>query len=165
MPSDQTETTAVRRKIWGRRQNRPLNTERSQAMNTVFPALQIDSKHFETPASLPPESLFSSPDNPIWLEIGFGQGEHVIGLLNQNQNINILGAEPFLNGMASFVKNLPESNQSRTRVIMDDAMLLVHSLTDNSISRIYVLNPTLHKNATINVALSTKTTLINLPVS
>lgn len=101
------------------------------------------------------QSIFGN-DNPVWLEIGFGSGEHLLGLINNHKDINFLGAEPFVNGMSSFLKALyglqPDDNEAVTellnkeefnnvKVLMDDAFFLVDALAENSIERIYILNP------------------------
>lgn len=128
------------RKVWGRRKSRPLSATREQAMETLFPALDIPKPLLSEQATLNPDTLFTTPQE-TWMEIGFGGGEHIIGLLDQTPGINILGAEPFLNGMANFIKDLPKEFHPRTRVIMDDAMILAHSLSDACLSRLYILNP------------------------
>lgn len=138
--SDNAAAQNTNRRIWGRRQSRPLNPQRAAAMERIFPHLKIDATRLTEKGDLDPAALFP-PDAPVWMEIGFGSGEHVIGLLDQNPKICMLAAEPFLNGMAAFVKDVPQIHHNRVRVIMDDAMLLAHSLADNSIERLYILNP------------------------
>ena len=128
------------RRVWGRRQNRPLNAQRQKAVDEVLPRISIDPVLLDEKGGLAPSSLFEA-DHPVWMEIGFGSGEHVIGLLEQQTEINMVAAEPFVNGMAAFVKDLPEEYEPRVRVLMDDAMMLARSLADHSVERIYVLNP------------------------
>ncbi len=128
------------RRVWGRRKNRPLNPQRQSAMDDLYPKLSVMNSNLQQDASLQPNNLFNN-HAPSWMEIGFGNGEHIIGLLEQNPEINLLGAEPFLNGMAAFLKDLPEALEPRVRVIMDDAMLLATSLADQSLERLYILNP------------------------
>ncbi len=128
------------RTIWGRRQNRPIKGVRADAMRDILPQIEIAQDLLTKDTSLTAKKLFNN-DKETWLEIGFGGGEHVIGLLKKNPTINMIGAEPFKNGMANFTKNLNQADISRTKVIMDDAMTVVKSLADNSISRLYILNP------------------------
>ena len=128
------------RKVWGRRQSRPLNITRAKAMEEIFPQIEIDKATLTQDHALSTTALFGN-DNETWMEIGFGSGEHVIGLLDQSPKINMVAAEPFLNGMAAFVKDLPKSHIPRTRVLMDDAMMLASSLQENSINKLYILNP------------------------
>lgn len=88
-------------------------------------------------------TLFGKNVEPVWFEIGFGSGEHLIGLMKQNPDVYMIGAEPFINGMANFLhavdqEKLPVEN---VRVWMNDAILLAERLPDRSLERIYVLNP------------------------
>lgn len=90
-------------------------------------------------ADLDPARLFSSLKTQIWMEIGFGNGEHLLALLRQYPEIGFLGAEPFINGMAALLKALDKDEN--IRVLMDDAMRLVASLKSHSLDRLYILNP------------------------
>lgn len=131
------------KQLWGRRKSRPLNASRAQAMEHIFPTLEIPESQRNGQGQTPPDTLFPRHTKhcEFWMEIGFGAGEHIIGLLEQTPDISILAAEPFVNGMASFVKDLPSTLHNRVRVIMDDGLHLVNMTKDNSISRLYILNP------------------------
>ncbi|MEL7482571.1 MAG: amidohydrolase family protein, partial [Pseudomonadota bacterium] len=39
-------------------------------------------------------------DRPVWLEVGFGGGEHLVHQAAQNPGVGIIGAEPYINGVA-----------------------------------------------------------------
>ncbi len=75
------------------------------------------------------------------MEIGFGNGEHLAALHETYKDVNFIGAEPFMNGMAIFLKTIRERDTRNMRVMMDDAMLLVRSLKENTLDRLYILNP------------------------
>lgn len=126
--------------FFGRKFGRPLSTERKTALNSWLPKLQFSDEELEQPNNLNPSTLFSTAQN-VWLEIGFGDGKHLKTMLDQNPNINFLGVEPFVNGMAGFLKSLDATDESRLRVHMDDAMELVRALTNASIDKLYILNP------------------------
>lgn len=129
------------KRVYGRRQGRPLNPARKEAFERLMPKIGISSDDLTENASLCPSSLFDKEHNATWLEIGFGAGEHVKALMEQHRDIGFLGAEPFLNGMTSFLKSLDPEDETQVRVLMDDAMMLVRSLKDNSLERLYILNP------------------------
>ncbi len=75
------------------------------------------------------------------MEIGFGNGEHLSALMRQNLDEAFIGAEPFINGMAAFLKDIRDEPHENIRVWMDDAILLVESLPSDYLNGIYVLNP------------------------
>lgn len=105
--------------------------------------LQPDIATTKAQKRLPLEDLFGAAVSPVWFEIGFGSGEHLIGLMRQHPEVYMIGAEPFINGMANFLQALAESKLPEThiRVWMEDAILLAERLPDQSLERIYVLNP------------------------
>ncbi len=77
------------------------------------------------------------------MEIGFGSGEHLSALLRRHPDRHYIGAEPFINGMAAFLKDIKDEPDciSRVRVCMDDAIPVVRRLPKNALDGIYVLNP------------------------
>lgn len=121
---------------------KPLTTARQAAVDGLLPALEIDKSILKETGNLELAQIFLAPFDRTTLEIGFGNGEHLIGLINAAPNTNYIGVEPFLNGMAAFLKDataLPSHNN--IRVLMDDAMMVVKSLKSETLDDIYILNP------------------------
>jgi len=87
------------------------------------------------PKALMPEAA------EVWLEIGFGGGEHLAVQAARRPDILMLGAEPFLNGMASAIRHIAEQGLSNVRVGQVDARALVAALPDACLSRIFILFP------------------------
>lgn len=140
---------------------------RSSAMDLLLPALQLDKKILPEDGSVDPAVFFDTPiKHSLVLEIGFGNGEHLFAMMQDNPSAHYLGAEPFTNGMAAFLKMLTqktgchprESGDQATsendscfrrndtgldniRVLMDDAMMIVRSAKPETIDDIYILNP------------------------
>ncbi len=138
-----TSANSERQRLYGRRLGRPLNAGRRDALESLLPALKLDDVLTEN-ADLDPASLFEKPVGETWLEIGFGNGEHLAGLMARHPEVGFLGAEPFINGMAAFLKQVRDNEDldpSRLRVYMEDALRIVDSLADAALSRIYILNP------------------------
>ena len=127
--------------LYGRRQGRPLKKERKDALETLLPKLEIPTDKLNEDHTCQPESLFPTPCSSCWLEIGFGQGEHVAALAAQNPDTGYLGAEPFINGMAAFLKDNKDKDMNNVRVLMDNGMIIARSLSPASLDGIYVLNP------------------------
>ncbi len=132
-----------RRNVHGRRLGRPLSPARKNAMDKLLPQLKIAEADYMTAGKLMPNSLFADQDAPVWFEIGFGSGEHLRHVMRQEQDTNFIGAEPYINGMSAFLKDVLEEDLSteRLRVHMDDALLLVDAFADHSLDGIYILNP------------------------
>ena len=133
--------TPNQKRVYGRRLSRPLNSSRKAAIDALLPKLSIDETLISEDHCLDPSSLFDSPYEECWLEIGFGTGEHLSGLMRLHPENAYIGAEPFINGMAAFLKDIQDAPQERIRVHMDDAVMLAASLAPASLDGIYVLNP------------------------
>jgi tRNA (guanine-N7-)-methyltransferase len=129
------------RSLFGRRQGRALGEERQNALNTILPKIVISQDHLTEDHSCHPQELFPTPHLSYWLEIGFGQGEHVAALAEINPQTGYLAAEPYVNGMAAFLKKIEDKPTDNIRAIMDDGMIIARSLTQSSLDGIYILNP------------------------
>lgn len=159
------------KRVYGRRLGRPLNKSRSDVIETLLPKLSIPKESLTETGDLNPKILFPTPKTQTWFEIGFGAGEHLSALMRRHPGNAYLGAEPYINGMSAFLKDISpptltlpptgggmrrvgEAHAEHTsklgggdiplkniRLIMDDAMILANSLSDNSLDGIYILNP------------------------
>ena len=129
------------RRLYGRRVGKALGKERAEAIEKRLPQFSVPQDMLSGQADLDPKKLFANSYDDIWMEIGFGNGTHLSALMQKYPKVGFLGAEPFVNGMAAFLKDNIKNPDMNARVLMDDALLLVNSLKDQSIGRLYVLNP------------------------
>ena len=128
-------------RFYGRRKGRPLNPARQHALDTLLPELAIPEAVLDEAGTLDPQTLFPTAPARVFLEIGFGNGEHLLNLIRNWPDDAFLGAEPFINGMSAFLKALENENRHNIRTYMDDAFILANSLRDASLDGIYILNP------------------------
>jgi len=77
----------------------------------------------------------------LWVESGFGSGEHLAAQAALHPTVGFVGCEPFMNGVASLVTHIQEQSLKNIRIVKDDARLLLARLPDQSIGRIFVLFP------------------------
>ena len=128
------------KRVYGRRQGRPLKSSRAEVIETLLPQLALDKTLLTEDGSLNPSTLF--PDyKECWLEIGFGAGEHLSALMRRHPENAYIGAEPYINGMSAFLKDIQNDLHDNICVHMDDAMMVANSLADESVDGIYILNP------------------------
>jgi tRNA (guanine-N7-)-methyltransferase len=90
---------------------------------------------------LDPPSLFPRRPHDVWLEIGFGGGEHLAALAAAHPEIGFIGCEPFLNGVSNLLLLLDEAGADNARVYSDDARRLLQALPEASIARAFLLFP------------------------
>lgn len=77
----------------------------------------------------------------VVLEIGFGGGEHLVAQATAHPNTRFIGVEPFINGVASCLRNVEEVNAQNIRLHQGDARDVVARLPDASLDRVYILFP------------------------
>jgi tRNA (guanine-N7-)-methyltransferase len=128
-------------RLYGRRQGRPLRVGKRHLIDELLPTLSVNLTDDAAPASLDPRTLFASPPADIWLEIGFGGGEHIAAQAGSHPDHGLIGAEPFINGVASLLKHIDRGKLVNIRILMDDARLLLAALTPASIGRCFILFP------------------------
>ncbi len=120
---------------------RPLGKERAHAYEKIMPVVSIPLETASGTRNLHPSSLFKKKCKEHWLEVGYGNGEHLVALMEKYPEVGMIGIEPFINGTAALMQHLEHRDTSNVRSFMDDAVLLIDALEDQSIERLYLLNP------------------------
>ncbi len=120
-------------RTFGRRHGKKLSARKTALIDTVLPTIAPNSDDLTSGTSI--------------LEIGFGAGEHVRTLADTNPETIIIGAEPFMNGVAALLgamcdektnKILPE--YKNIRIHPDDARQILGK-TDSKFKQIWILHP------------------------
>lgn len=124
-------------KTFGRRVGRPLSAKQHSLVENLLPELRIG---LTADAELDPITLFEGV-REVWLEIGFGGGEHLLNIARCNPDIGIIGCEPFLDGVAKVLTGIESSGDKNIRLHNGDARELIAALQGRSLSRIFILFP------------------------
>ncbi len=77
----------------------------------------------------------------VWLEIGFGSGEHLLHQAACNPGVSIIGSEPYMNGVATLLRRLQSEPRDNIRVFPNDVRELFDVLPSGSIDRVFLLYP------------------------
>ncbi len=77
----------------------------------------------------------------MWLEIGFGGGEHLAAQASRRPDVLFLGAEPFVNGVASALRHVDAAGLRNVRIHQGDARELMAALPAASLARVFILFP------------------------
>ncbi|WP_050928209.1 tRNA (guanine(46)-N(7))-methyltransferase TrmB [Aestuariivita boseongensis] len=85
------------------------------------------------------EALFGGRE--VWLEVGFGGGEHLVHQARENPNIGIIGAEPYINGVAMLLGKIRRAGVTNLAVYPGDARDLMDVLPAQSIAKAFLLYP------------------------
>ncbi len=130
------QTNSVPQRLFGRRKGRPLRLRKSRLMQELLPKLQIDLPPHGKPD---PYALFPFKPKSVWLEIGFGGGEHLAAQAKNNPAIGFIGCEPFVNGIASLLDHVDREQLNNVRIFPDDARKILDVLPEACIGRCFVL--------------------------
>jgi tRNA (guanine-N7-)-methyltransferase len=148
-------------RFYGRRKGKPMRGGKLDALESVLPGIEVrltkENSRFSLSRSagegtrgsytknsssrfMPPSSLFPSSIKEIRLEIGFGDGEHLLHQAMHTPDSGFIGCEPFVNGVAALCAGIKKNGVKNIRIFPDDARLLMAALEDHCISVCWILN-------------------------
>lgn len=122
---------------FGRIKSRAIKPRQAALFDTLMPLVKLPD-----PAAGPIDVSALMPGaGEVWLEIGFGGGEHLAVQAARNPSALMIGCEPFLNGVASALRHIEQGDLKNVRLHADDARAVVQALPDASLDRIMILFP------------------------
>lgn len=144
--SDQAEGPEARpgprRVFYGRIRGKALRPNQERLLANLLPRLAVPGvARAGLPGGCPIDlgALFGA--RPVWLEVGFGGGEHLAHQAALNPDIGLIGAEPFVNGVAMALARIEAGGLGNVRIHPGDARDLIDLLPDGALARVFVLYP------------------------
>ena len=122
-------------RTFGRVKSRTIKPAQGVLLETLLPQIAVP---LDQP--LTRDGLRAGRDE-LWLEIGFGGGEHLAGQAGRHPRATLIGAEPFLNGAASALRHIDEAGLTNVRLHVGDARDILDRLPDASLDRVFILFP------------------------
>jgi tRNA (guanine-N7-)-methyltransferase len=120
---------------FGRRRGRRLRTGQQGLLADLLPQIAV------TAPPAVPAGLFAPVPREVWLEIGFGGGEHLAAQAASHPDIGFIGCEPFVNGVVSLLAQVKAHGLGNLRIWQGDARALLAGLPASSIGRAFILFP------------------------
>jgi release factor glutamine methyltransferase len=77
----------------------------------------------------------------IFLEIGFGMGEHIANQASLNREVHYIGCEPYMNGVANLLKIATQDKLNNISIWPDDVDIILNNIPSNSLRGVYILFP------------------------
>ena len=77
----------------------------------------------------------------VWLEVGFGGGEHLLEQARANPRVGLIGAEPYEAGVANCCRSIDGRPPPNIRIHEGDARDIMEALPDASLGRVFILFP------------------------
>ncbi len=130
------------RNFYGRRKGHNLKPSQQRHLDEDLARLSPGPVGWaENPHRAPLDLAAIFGDRPVWLEIGFGGGEHLVHQAAAHPETGFIGAEPYLNGVAMLLGKIRAAGLSNLRVHPGDVRDLFDVLPDASIDRAFLLYP------------------------
>jgi tRNA (guanine-N7-)-methyltransferase len=133
----------VWRNLYGRRHGKKLRPAQRRLLEDLLPRLRIAGV---TPpensirAPIEREALFGD-GRPLWLEVGFGAGEHLAAQAAAHPEVGLVGCEPFVNGVAAALGRIAAAGLGNVRLHPWDARDLIEILPAGVLERVFLLYP------------------------
>ncbi len=122
-------------RTFGRRRGHRLRPARQALVDRLLPRLTL-----EMPVNGVLEAdRLQDGARELWLEIGFGAGEHLVALAERHPEIRFIGCEPYLNGVASLLRQVQERGLENIRLVHGDARPLLAVLPEACLNRVIYL--------------------------
>ena len=142
MTDGRHQSGAPWRNFYGRRRGKSLRDSQRACLDRDLAALSPGPVGWdENPERQPLDLTTRFGDRPVWLEIGFGGGEHIVHQAVRNPGVAIIGAEPFINGVAMLLGKLRAAGAGNVAIHPGDARDLFDVLPPASVARVFLLYP------------------------
>ena len=117
------------RNFYGRIKGKALNAAQDRYLEEDLPGLSVAGiTREENPERAALDMQELAGDRPLWLEIGFGGGEHLVHQALQNPDVQFLGVEPYVNGVAMLLGKMRKAGVNNIKLHMGDARNLMDVL-------------------------------------
>ncbi len=130
-------------RLYGRIKSHTLRPRQRRLLDETLPRLRFDIAQAEDPVA-----VFATDIDELWLEVGFGGGEHSQAQIEANPRVGLIACEVFELGLCSLLSRLAPNEAEATaplpgnlRVWDDDARTLLRALPDGCLSRLFLMFP------------------------
>jgi len=122
-------------RLYGRSSGHKLRQGQQELVETLLPRIEVPPE-----GEITAGGLFGD-DRPLHFEIGFGSGEHLADRADMLPDHGFIGAEPFLNGVATALGHVRDRRLANVRLWRGDALEVLRRIPDRALSFLYLLHP------------------------
>ncbi|MEM6634432.1 MAG: tRNA (guanine(46)-N(7))-methyltransferase TrmB [Pseudomonadota bacterium] len=142
MTEDRHTSGAPWRNFYGRRKGKGLRPSQQQDLDQRLDALSPGPVDWaQNPDRVPLNLTSHFGPRSVWLEIGFGGGEHMVHQAALNPDVGIIGCEPYINGVAMLLSKIRGRELDNIRIHPGDARDLFDVLQPGSVAKAFLLYP------------------------
>jgi len=140
--TDKSPSGAPWRNFYGRLKGKHMKDTQKGYVAEDLAALSLPNVSWEeNPKRTQIDMKARFGDNPVWLEVGFGGGEHMVHQAEQNPDVQFLGCEPYINGVGMLLGKIRKAGVENITLHAGDARDVMDILPDGSIDRAFLLYP------------------------
>ena len=132
----ETAAARQRRKLYGRRKGPKLSARQETLRVSLLPKLKLALRERGDP-----RSYFGGNVSGVWLEVGFGAGEHLVAQAKAHPDVGLIGAEPYISGTAKLLSKIEADGLDNIRIHEGDARDVLDALPDASLGGVFILFP------------------------
>ncbi len=122
-------------RLYGRQRTHALRPRQQRLLDIALPRLRF-------------QNLADFRGAPVWLEVGFGGGEHARAIAHDHPDVGLIACEVFEQGLCSMLAALVPQGAEATaplpanlRLWDDDARALLRDLPEKSLDRLFLMFP------------------------
>ena len=130
-------------RLYGRARGHKLRARQERLLEVTLPRIAFAAEQAGAPLS-----AFGEGAREVWLEVGFGGGEHALVQIAAHPQTGLIACEVFENGICSLLSRLvPEGGEAdaplppNLRLWRGDARHLIGNLPPASLDRLFLLFP------------------------
>ncbi len=125
---------------YGRQRGRKLSARQQQLLEKVLPRVTLEMR---TPLAgeQPLAQSFAAAHRQLWLEIGFGGGEHLTWQAANHPDVGLIGCEPYIDGIVKVLSQIEQRQLANIRLYVGDAREVLRALPPACVDRVFVLFP------------------------
>lgn len=136
-----SDPALTHRNFYGRTHGKTLRAAQKAYLAEDLDRLSLKGVTRDENPKRRPLDLTPWGDAPLWLEIGFGGGEHLVHMGTLYPEARIIGAEPFVNGIAMLLGKIRAAGLSNLALHPGDVRDLFDVLPDACLSKAFLNYP------------------------
>ncbi|MEO1638866.1 MAG: tRNA (guanosine(46)-N7)-methyltransferase TrmB [Pseudomonadota bacterium] len=130
------------RNFYGRLKGKTIRASQADYLeNDLAPLSPGPVTWEENPDRTPLDLAGLFGDRDIWLEIGFGGGEHLVHMAQTNPQIGLIGCEPYINGVAMLLGKVRKAEVDNLAIHPGDVRDLFDVLPTACLSKVFLNYP------------------------
>lgn len=133
--------TPERRNFYGRVHGKTLRASQKQYLAEDLETLRLKGLTTDENPARTPLELSAFGGKPLWLEVGFGGGEHLVHMAARYPEVQLIGCEPFVNGIAMLLGKIRQAGVQNLVIHPGDVRDLFDVLPDACLSKAFLNYP------------------------